>query len=628
MQADNAGVPKSIRRPCAASRFNEQGLGLGYLKVPFARCTDGVARHVSAVSERSLGPFKCLDCEQPLLLRRPKSKRAHFSHRADSICNGETALHRYAKELLALRKTLTLPPLVLQESGLTETVSNGGVYVFDEVRLEFRLETFQPDAIALHRSHKLAVEFRVSHAVDVEKKYKVLAHNLSMVEIDLSEINAGHFSFENLDEAILHSAPRKWIHHRNYRAAITKLESRVSAQQAERGEQLRTHIEKKVHAVIPKDWLDEASVLVDQEHLGHLVDLEVDCGHWFSVPRAVWQAQVLSVHLIEPGKRFKPGGDGVEIEGEWPNERNLASKLPSWMIRSDLDHYPPERLQEAGYDQESYGSPHSAVWHYLAKLCRLREAVVWSAESKKFIIDPELHGRLYRRSEFRTKARKIFDAIQYDKPESEYLIWVSSYSVGGITIASIIEEGGAEYLTLLGKISAVVAMLPSHSRRIADDLCGLPLEHIRERNLAAISADSLAKQQKETEFANGRRATIKRRATIELEQDAVAWLDSLVEPEGVSVVDFASISDATLLEAERRLATEAIRRRQAISKAERVNALRSKLVSAAQRAYGDQVRAELFLNSGQPRIGGHRPIDYCCCEKSLKLLLTLLQKRR
>lgn len=201
-------------RPCAAARFGARAPGHGYLKVPFARCGDGGARHVTAVSALSIGPFTCLDCGESLTLRRPRDKRRHFAHRPDSLCAGETALHRYAKELLERERTLNLPPLVLQEEGISKTVFKGGVYEFETVSPEHKLDTFQPDAIVTYRGKELAIEFLATHAVDVRKREKVLKRDLSMVEIDLSGVRAGQLSAEELDHAILHSSPRKWIHHR------------------------------------------------------------------------------------------------------------------------------------------------------------------------------------------------------------------------------------------------------------------------------------------------------------------------------------------------------------------------------------------------------------------------------
>lgn len=245
---------------------------------------------MTAVSGVSIGPFVCLDCEETLSLRRSRNKRAHFSHRPDSVCSRETALHRYAKELLAQKKTLTLPELRVESNGLSEVVFEAGKYDFDEVRPEINIDTFRPDAIVTYRSAKLAVEFLVSHAIDADKKEKVVAQGLSMVEIDLSGLRASRLASEDLDHAILHSAPRRWVHHRKQAVAAERLKKRVDAKRAERGRRLKWHIEKTVKVAYPPDWQDEAIASVKQERLDHFIDIDVDCSHWFTVPRAIWQA--------------------------------------------------------------------------------------------------------------------------------------------------------------------------------------------------------------------------------------------------------------------------------------------------------------------------------------------------
>ncbi len=575
-----------------------------------------------------MGPFTCLDCEEPLTLRRPRNKRAHFAHRPDSLCAGETALHRYAKELLETRKTLTLPALIVQEEGLSALVFKQDIYNFEEVLPECKLETFQPDAIVLYKRAELAVEFLVSHAVDADKRKKVLERDLSMVEIDLSDVRAGQLSAAELDYTILHSAPRRWIHHRQRVAAVRTLADQVAAKRAGRGRQLKWHIEKRIRTVYPKGWIDEATASVEQAELKHLIDLDVDWDHWFTVPRAVWQAQALEVHVIKPSRLFSPGGSGIAVRGEWPNERSFASKLPDWMIRSDLSNYPPERLAEAGYDRARFGSPHHAVWSYLAAMQRQGQAVFWSKEEQSFFIEPELHGRLHRLVEFRRIVTKLFGAVQHGDPDRGYDRWASTYRAGGMTVAELVETGGEGYHDLFRRISAIEAMLPSYSRKVVDDLCGLPLEMIRERNLVAIAADEEECARQGQEAADARRIFIQRKAEQILEHEAAEWLGRRVQPDGASVVEFASTSDDALFKAERWLAAVADQRRQAIIAAERAAVLRGELTRAAHKAFSNPTMAELFLKTGQPRIGGRRPIDYCDSEEALKRLVSLLPKRR
>lgn len=94
------------------------------------------------------------------------------------------------------------------------------------------------------------------------------------------------------------------------------------------------------------------------------------------------------------------------------------------------------------------------------------------------------------------------------------------------------------------------------------------------------------------------------------------------------MIDLAGTSDMALLQAENWLAAAAKHRREAIAAAERVAGLRAELTSAAQKAFSDPTRADLFLKTGQPLIGGRHPIDFCDSKDALKLLLTLLPKRR
>lgn len=449
-----------------------------------------------------------------------------------------------------------------------------------------------------------------------------------MVEIDLSGVRAGQLSAGTVDGVILHSAPRKWIHHRRRAATEKKLAEQVVAKHDERGRRLKYHIEKKIRPAYPLGWTDGASHSVEEAGLAHLIDLDVECGHWFAVPRAIWQAHALEVHVIAPSHQFTPRERGIAIKGAGPNENALANKLPAWMIRSDLSPYRPERLAEAGYDRVSFGNANYAVWNYFAALQLRGEAVLWSREDKGFFIEPTLQGRLHRRAELRRLVMKLLSAVEYTDPGQGYLRWASTYRVGEVTVADIVETGGDSYCDLCRRIIAIEAMLPSYSRKVVDDLCGLPLKPVRERNLAAIAADTEARLRQEKEAADGRKDTIRRQAEQMLEQNAPEWLARCIEPDGASVIEFASASDEALCEAKRWLDAAVDKRRQAIITEQRAGELRAELTKAAFKAFVDPAMAELFLKSGQPRIGGHRPIEYCDSNEALQLLLTFLPKRR
>ncbi len=249
--------PVALRRPCSTSITAVDRSGL---RVPFARCGDGIARHVGRVGGPEDGPFLCLDCEEPLSLRRIRGKRTHFSHRADSQCAGETALHRFAKELLARERTFTFPSLILRSDKVAETVFQGGRVDLDDVQIEVGEDGFQPDAVVRVGDQLRAIEFKVAHAVNDEKAAKVRKRDYPMIEIELSSLRALGLDAEELEEAILHSSPRAWIHHPQSAAGRERLAVRVKQAVEVRGSRPRHHIEKRPRsAIVPDGWYKATS---------------------------------------------------------------------------------------------------------------------------------------------------------------------------------------------------------------------------------------------------------------------------------------------------------------------------------------------------------------------------------
>mgnify|MGYP001032039330 CR=1 FL=1 len=70
------------------------------LKVPYA--LDEAGAVVAANSAPQKGRYTCLDCRQPLTLRRRPGARPHFTHHGHALrrCSGESATHKAAKAIL------------------------------------------------------------------------------------------------------------------------------------------------------------------------------------------------------------------------------------------------------------------------------------------------------------------------------------------------------------------------------------------------------------------------------------------------------------------------------------------------------------------------------------------------
>jgi hypothetical protein len=598
------------------------------LKVPFARCADGIARHVSMASRLEHGPFICLGCGEGLLLREPLKARTHFAHMPGSMCGGvETVLHRYAKELFLRSKTLTLPSRKLEFDGLYEIVVKESRWKFDTVLLEHRVGEFQPDALALSRDVELLVEFRVTHAVDSAKRSKVEKHDVSMVEIDLSHLAALEWSAEKFDHAILHSSPRQWIHHRKEAAARKKLNDRVAARSAERGGRLAKKIETPPPGNLPNGWNDEATLSVNQVGLGHLVNFEVPHEHWFTVPRHIWQASALEALIVARCRKALPENERLYVRSASPNEKSLHSGLPSWMIRSDLAELDLYRLAEAGYDKGRLGTPSSAVWYYLRALNDLGGIVLWDPEEKEFFVSSALHGYIYRENDTRALARRLLLAADSTDPEGDYTNWSSVHLVDNVPVRNVIVTGGPAYDTFRQQLRLLERMVSPFGRTTVDDLCGLPLEAVREQAVARVAAEELDRKRRNQEIADARRASIRNEANYWLGLSAGSWLSGPSEIEGISMMDFAAQSDEAKFRVSRAMEL-AHHQQKKNDDAETLKAsCRERLKQHARAAFRDPAKAELFVNSSQHKLAGRRPIDYCDNDATLKTILALLPKR-
>ncbi len=70
------------------------------LKVPYA--LDATGTVVAALTAPREGTYTCLECSQPLTLRRRGDHRPHFTHHSKALrqCTGESVTHQAAKALL------------------------------------------------------------------------------------------------------------------------------------------------------------------------------------------------------------------------------------------------------------------------------------------------------------------------------------------------------------------------------------------------------------------------------------------------------------------------------------------------------------------------------------------------
>ena len=174
-------------------------VGAGAVLLAWARDGDGVkvdVRTLGAASRRARAPFSCLGCGEELVARLGKVRARPFAHRPGSACPltaPETALHLDAKERLlrlcadafagALRVTLLARCPRCRRQAPRDLATAG-----DEALPEGAVGPLRADVLVLSRGGPaLALEVKVTHAVDAGKEAALAAAGVPVLEIDARE---------------------------------------------------------------------------------------------------------------------------------------------------------------------------------------------------------------------------------------------------------------------------------------------------------------------------------------------------------------------------------------------------------------------------------------------------------
>ncbi|GAB1257719.1 hypothetical protein NBRC116494_22210 [Aurantivibrio plasticivorans] len=167
----------------------------------------------------------CPDCKNPLIARQGEKVVWHFAHAVPIECNGESVLHRAAKQAIVdaanQQESISLP----DKSGIVTLRSSRGKSFQRTWSMQpqnLRLFSakqevkIRPDLIADvltqgEGEQELAIEIYVTHAKTEVEADKYEDVKLSCIEIDLSEIPWNSTS-EEIKDAVLQKAPKKWIY--------------------------------------------------------------------------------------------------------------------------------------------------------------------------------------------------------------------------------------------------------------------------------------------------------------------------------------------------------------------------------------------------------------------------------
>lgn len=278
-------------------------------KLVWGKALDGTLAHISTVQRGRACNCSCPACDGQLVARTKADRMVpHFAHGGGEACGGgpETALHLLAKEVFRANPRMLLPerPALDNRRQLMTKPSQ-------EVETEFlRLEYTDPkkiipDLYVRALGYDLFVEVAVTHFSDETKIQRLRDHRIPAVEVDLSRVprDCGR---EDIAEAVLRTAPRRWLYHPGIDAADAKREADEEAWQAAQDkrralaeEQHKNRVDELVRAyrTAPRHVAgDDVPRLADLQAVGlkEYIGITVSGSACFSEPPVFWQARILA----------------------------------------------------------------------------------------------------------------------------------------------------------------------------------------------------------------------------------------------------------------------------------------------------------------------------------------------
>lgn len=569
----------------------------------------------------------CFECKQPVVAKQGPKTRWHFAHHAPTNCRPtpESELHFFAKSLLAEKLWLWIPAVQASAGSRTKSISEPRKYEFSEVRVEKTDGNVRPDLILVAQGGKtLHVEIFVRHKVDHTKLAKLKARRISSVEIDLSRLDWDDRGL--WDTAILETAPRVWLH--NAKAAkIQKVLENDAAIEAERMQQaLNAEFDKVAMA-----WKDAQATydtpdanLTAQHVLALKRGLSATIGHvatgaeCFRVSPAYWQSRLVNRFLWDEAtgslRVFETTDALAHIQD---------------LVRSGLKRISKEAAARMKQEFPSFEAPWHVVHAYLKWL------------KDHWMFDKRVGGKQWLPSSSAVHHRKEREAEwqQARERKEELAEWVdfilsniptdeaSGFEKGKWVdwfVASYDEGEARKHL------EAIYEMVVG-GRGLAEDLLGLPLLAEYERQEIAQAQRRAEDERKciarlEQARRDARISAVQTKAADILDNEAQTWLQAANERFGGSTpLCIATESDAGLALVDAELTYIQNERREAaarVASEARLEAIlaknRTELTELAKKRARDPVRAGLWCQSPNPKLGGQRPLDFCTDDHALK----------
>lgn len=575
----------------------------------------------------------CFECAQPVIAKQGPKLRWHFAHHAPTTCRPtpESELHFFAKSLLAEKLWLWIPASRVTAGGRSRAISDRRKYIFSEVRVEKTDGNVRPDLILIESGGKsLHVEVFVRHRVESAKLQKLKARGISCIEIDLSHLDWDDRS--DWEAAILETAPRAWLHNAKAAKVEKYLEARAAVEAEQKQQMLNAEFVR-----IAGNWtaaLTEYEIpdnnLTAQRDLAATRGFSTKIGYaakgaaCFRVSPMFWQSRIINRFLWDEAT-----GSPRAFE-----TKDVLAHVQD-LVRPGLNRISKETTARMRQEFPEFEAPWHVVHGYLKwlKVHWMFDKRVggkqWLASGSAIHHRKEQEASWQRERERKEDLAEWVDFILSNIPANEttgfdkanWVNWfVTSYGEGEARI-----QREAIYDMVVG------------SRGLAEDLLGLPLLAEYERQAIAQTEKRAAEERKriarlEQAQREARVSTLQMKAAQLLGGEAEDWLQARNERLGGNIpLNVAEDSDAGLELVDAELSRIRHERREAAVRAASEVHLRAaleknrvELTALAKKRARDPVRAGLWCQSPNPKLGGQRPIDYCTDDHTLEMCKAIM----
>jgi len=595
-------------------------------KLVWGKAPDGTLAHISTVQRGRACNCSCPSCDGHLVARTKADHMVpHFAHSGGEACGGgpETALHLLAKEVFCANPRMLLPERPALDSRRQLMTKPSQEVETEFLRLEYTdPKKIIPDLYVRALGHDLFVEVAVTHFSDETKIQRLREHRIPAVEVDLSRVPRDSRR-EDIAEAVLRTAPRRWLYHPGIDAAEAKRKADEEAWQAAQDKQqaiaqeqhkdrvdelLRAYRTARRHAAV-----GDVPRLADLQAVGlsQHVGVAVSGSACFAEPPAFWQARILA-------EVFHDRCLGNAACKAVPITQHL-DKIGT--IRASFRRVPGAVADDAAAIEADFAPPWKAVDTYLKHLI---DAGVLVQHGYGMV----LAARFAEPWKARTLAEKqrteilhaVMQAVEWilsELPDEE-----RGSMTGQSWLHSVHDESGKTYQEAIqsdieaskiaGEIDAIIDMLEKRGP-LPPGTVGLPVERAVERRKQQMAKQAQELREKQLKEAGRLRQLRRDRLLVDAEKEL-----SSVDLEAFLNTKCDDLSGMTPLEASQDSETGLNRARNVLSDLVRQRILEAE-AKAERKGYQDQITAdarnalsadtaEAFLNGRDDDLGRTTPL--------------------